>query len=190
MKRLLFALLFPAALAAQTPARSWLDRPLVNWNASVTRVPRAAANEEPVAEVAKRCDLQVKKTTSGERAVSDAGWLPFYLFDRQIVQGDVEIIGGLSGADGMCRPAGYNVFVFVGGRFAGTLSPELMTSRVDGSAGAVRLSAEGTIAAEFTRYIDPDPLCCPSGRVTVRYQIDRKSASPIVVPVAVQPTRR
>ena len=190
MKPLLIAMLLPIALAAQTPARSWLDRPLVNWNSSAHRMPSAPANEEPIADVGKRCDVKPKRTTSGERAVTDAGWLPFYLFDRQIVQGDVEIIGGLAGADCLCRPADYNVFVFVAGRFAGTLSPDLMTSRLDGSIGAVRLSEEGTIAAEFTRYVDPDPLCCPSGRVTVRYQLDRRSTPPVVVPVAAQPTRR
>jgi len=52
----------------------------------------------------------------------------------------------MTAADGMCRPAHFNVFVFVGGRFAGTLSPQLMTSRLDASIGALR------IAAEFARY--------------------------------------
>ena len=113
------------------------------------------------------------------------------MFDRQIVQRDVDIVGGLAGVDGMCRPVDYNVFVFVGGQLAGTLSPAEMFSRTDGSiGGAIRLAEDDTIAAEFARYAESDPLCCPTGRVTVRYRIDRKATPPVVVPVSTQPTRR
>ena len=119
------------------------------------------------------------------------GWLPFHTFDRQIVQRDVEILGGLAGADGMCRPVDFNVFVFVGGQLAGTLSPADMVSRTDASiAGGIRLADDDTIAAEFARYSETDALCCPTGRVTVRYRIDRKATPPVVVPVGLQPTRR
>jgi hypothetical protein len=148
-------------------------------------------NGETISEIAKRCGLlPVLRGTPGERAVADAGWLPFHMFDRQIVQRDVEIVGGMAGADGMCRPADFNVFVFVNGKLAGTLSPEDMVSRLDGSISVVRLADDDTIAAEFARYAVPDPLCCPSARVTVRYRIDRKTTLPVVVPVSVQPTRR
>jgi hypothetical protein len=113
------------------------------------------------------------------------------MFDRQVAQRDVEIVGGLAGVDGMCRPVDFNVFVFVAGRFAGTLSPGDMSSRNDGSiAGGIRLADDDTIAADFARYAESDPLCCPSGRVTVRYRIDRKATPPVVVPVSVQATRR
>jgi hypothetical protein len=111
------------------------------------------------------------------------------MFDRQLVQRDVELIGGLAGVDGMCRPSAFNIFVFVGGTFAGTLSPADMYSRTDGSiGGAIRL-ADDDIAAEFARYADTDALCCPSGRVTVRYRIDRKVSPPVVVPVNARVTR-
>ena len=103
---------------------------------------------------------------------------------------NVEIIGGLAGADGMCRPTSYNVFVFVNGQLAGTLSPEPMDSRTDGSiGGAIRLAPDDTIDAGFARYTDKDPLCCPSSHVTVRYRIDRKVTPPVVVPVSVRVTR-
>ena len=86
-------------------------------------------------------------------------------------------------------PAGlYNLFVFVGGTFAGVLSPTPMTSRLDGSSGAVRLPLPN-ITAEFARYTTTDPLCCPSSRVTVRYRIDRSAAGPVVAPVEVRTTR-
>lgn len=186
------ALLFGAVVAAQPPEPTWLDRPMSNWNVSGRAMRRAAIDGETIADIAKRCALlPVKRNTLGERMVADAGWLPFHMFDRQIVQRDVEILGGLAGADGMCRPVDFNVFVFVGGQLAGTLSPTDMASRTDGSiAGGIRLADDDTIAAEFARYVETAPLCCPSGRVTVRYRIDRKATPPVVVPVGVQPTRR
>lgn len=88
-----------------------------------------------------------------------------------------------------CRPMDFNVFVFVGGQLAGTLSPLLMMSRGDGAIGAVRLAPDDTIAAEFARYADRDALCCPSGRVTVRYHIDRNGPLAVVVPVSMRATR-
>jgi LppP/LprE lipoprotein len=91
-------------------------------------------------------------------------------------------------ADEACLPAVYHLFVFVGGRFAGTLSPVPMSSRLDGSAGAVRLSPP-LISAEFARYAGDDPPCCPSSRVTVRYRVDRLPAGPVVVPIEVRTTR-
>ena len=190
--RIASALLLGAVVAAQTPEPTWLDRPMSNWNVSGRAMPRAAINGETIAEISKRCALlPVMRSTSGERMVADAGWLPFHMFDRQIVQRDVEILGGLAGADGMCRPVDFNVFVFVGGHLAGTLSPAEMVSRTDASiAGGIRLADDDTIAAEFARYIETDALCCPTGRVTVRYRIDRKATPPVVVPVGLQPTRR
>jgi LppP/LprE lipoprotein len=192
LKVITIALLFTTAAVAQAPEPTWLDRPLSNWNKAATTLPRAVPNGETIAEAMKRCgDLRTLRNTPAERALADAGWLPFHMFDRQILQRDVEIVGGLAGVDGMCRPIDFNVFVFVAGRFAGTLSPGEMSSRNDGSiAGGIRLAEDDTIAAEFARYAESDPLCCPSGRVTVRYRIDRKALSAVVVPVSTQPTRR
>ena len=185
------ALLFATAALAQTAEPTWLDRPLSNWNKAAMTLPRAVPNGERMAETMKRCaDMRTLRSTPGERALAEAGWVPFHLFDRQMMQRDVEIVGGLAGADGMCRPVDFNAFVFVGGRFAGTLSPGEMSSRNDGSVAAIRLAEDDTIAAEFARYAESDPLCCPSGRVTVRYRIDRKAVPPVVVPVSTQPTRR
>jgi hypothetical protein len=192
IKAITIVVLAMGTLAAQTPQQMWLDRPLANWNAPGRTMPRAKGFEETTAGIAKRCAFQPgAATTPGEQEVAAAGWLPFHMFDRRIVQGDVEIVGGLAAADGMCRPDMFNVFVFVAGKLAGTLSPEVMRPRSDGSiGGAVRLAGDGTIAAEFARYTEPDPLCCPSTRVTVRYHIDRTSGAPVVVPVAIAPTRR
>lgn len=183
-------LLFLPSLAAESGEPSWLDRPLASWTTAERAVPRVAIEPETRSDIIERCKLPLHRNTSGERALADAGWMPFHMFDRQIVERDVEIVGGLAGVDGMCRPSAFNVFVFVGGRLAGTLSPARMSSRTDGSiGGAIRLAGDD-IAAEFVRYTDADALCCPSGRVTVRYRIDRTASPPVVVPVSARVTRR
>ncbi len=188
---IVFALFLGGVLLAQTPAPTWLDRPLSNWNAAGRAIPVAKPEDESLAELSQRCSYSpLLDTTAGERALVKAGWVPFRMFDRQIVQRDVEIIGGLAGADGMCRPMDFNPFVFVNGRFAGTLSPQQMDSRTDGSiGGAIRLSQDDTVDAGFGRYTETDPLCCPSSHLTVRYRIDRQATAPVVVPVSVRTTR-
>ena len=182
--------LFAGPVYAQAPAGGWLDRPLANWNTPGRAVPRAVPVNGTLAETAKRCGFpEVLRETPGQRALAEAGWRPFLLFDRAIAQRDVEIIGGLAGADGMCRPLNFNAFVFVNGRLAGTLSPSDMNSRTDSSIGVVRLAEDDTIAAEFSRFTQTDALCCPSGRVSVRYRIDRTATPPVVVPVSVRALR-
>lgn len=180
------------APSAQSPsAASWLDRPLTNWNKAGDPVPKAPASDEPTESAINRCQLKPPRSTTAERAVESAGWIPFWNVDQQLVRDEVEVVGGMRSADGMCRPVAYNLFVFVGGRFAGVLSPITMASRLDGSSGAVRMALP-LIAAEFARYTSADPLCCPSSRVTVRYRIDRidrTSDGPLVVPMEVRATR-
>jgi hypothetical protein len=174
--------------AAQNSPTSWLDRALASWNTAGDPVPIAPAADEAKQSVVTRCQLTPPRSTSAERAVDAAGWIPFWNFDQQLVREDVEIVGGMRGADGMCRPVLYNLFVFVGGRFAGVLSPTSMASRLDSSSGVVRLPLP-IITAEFARYTATDALCCPSLRVTVRYRIDRTAAGSVVAPVEVRTTR-
>ena len=180
-------LMLPAGAAQDTPA-SWLDRPLSNWNRPAATVPVAPATEEPIAAVISRCKLQPPESTTAERAVKSAGWIPFWNVDQQLVRDDVEIVSGMRAADGMCRPETYQLFVFVSGRFAGTLSPTPMNARQDASSGVVRL-APPVISTEFARYGKTDPLCCPSSRVTVRYSIERAAEGPLVVPTEIRTTR-
>jgi hypothetical protein len=151
-------------------------------------VPAAPKAGESNASIISRCMLTPPRTTKAERAVEAAGWIPFWNVDQQLVRDDVEIVGGMRGADGMCRPATYNLFVFVGDRFAGLLSPTSMASRLDSSSGVVRIALPN-ITADFARFTSTDPLCCPSSRVTVRYRIDRTPAGAVVVPVEVRSTR-
>jgi LppP/LprE lipoprotein len=176
---------------AQAPPASWLDRPLVNWNRAGDKVPappEAAAGGESRSAIVSRCKLTPPQSTLAERALDGAGWIPFWNFDQQLVREDVEIVGGMRGADGMCRPTIYNLFVFVGGRFAGVLSPTAMTSRLDSSAGAVRMPLPN-ITADFARYTSTDPLCCPAAHVRVTYRVERSAAGPLVVAAEVRPTR-
>ncbi len=189
-----FALvLVPAQVAAQAPKAPqgiWLDeQPLGSWNTSEAPVPMAPDVDEERGRLLERCRLTSQADTTAASAVAAAGWIPFRLFDREIVNGDVEVIGGMAGADGMCRPAPLNAFVFVGGRFAGTLSPVPMVSREDGSIGPVRLMDNQLISAEFVRYAASDPLCCPSSRVAVRFRIDRSGPHPVVTPMDVRKIR-
>jgi hypothetical protein len=177
------ALVLSVSARAQ-PSASWLDRPLVNWN----REPLSIGSGRPAGRVDAKCPA-LNPSTPPESAVKAAGLVPFLNFDQRLVREDVEIVGGAGGVDTSCAPVDYNLFVFVGGRFAGTLSPVAMVSRQDGSSGAVRILSADTISAEFARYTNKDSECCPSARMTVRYRIERSGRQPVVVPVDVRTTR-
>ena len=187
MTRILFGLAALSAIvattSAQAPPASWLDRPSrpgTRPGAIRARGSRDQNVNESRESIVKRCRLTPPRSTAAERAVDAAGWIPFWNFDRQLVRDDVEIVGGMRGADGMCRPASYNIFVFVGGRFAGLLSPTHMTSRLDSSSGVVRLQPSG-ITAEFARYTSSDPLMLSLLAREVTYRIDRAPSGPVVV---------
>jgi hypothetical protein len=176
--------------SGQTPPASWLDRAPANWNRANGPVPTAPNEKggDSRAEIISRCKLTPPHATTAERAVDAAGWIPFWNFDQQLTRDDVEVVGGMRGADGMCRPSAYNLFVFVGGRFAGTLSPNPMASRADSSSGAVRLPLPN-VTADFARYTSTDALCCPSAHVRVTYRVDRTAAGPVIVPEEIKTTR-
>lgn len=100
----------------------------------------------------------------------------------------ITVIWALSGYDGMCRPWGYQVFVFVDGVLAGSMSPRPMDARTDASLFSVqllsRLAGPDPLVATFERYAGSDPLCCPSRRTMVRYRIDRFQGAPLLIPVS------
>jgi hypothetical protein len=167
----------------------WLDRPLTNWNRPGAAVPRARQGPA-AAEVLRRCPpAGAQPSSAAARQLSAAGWLPFLPLDREIVHDDIEILGAMSDADGMCRPMGYQLFVFVGGAFAGTLSPQPMDSRADQSSGPLRILEDDVVQADFSRFTSSDALCCPSAHVAVRYKIDRHQTPPLVVPTGLRRPR-
>jgi hypothetical protein len=122
--------------------------------------------------------------------VADAGWAPFGPAPRE--SGTVVILG-MTAVDGMCRPLGFQAFMFVDGHFAGTLSPVPMDSRTDGVESRIELTGPADLTVEFSRYAATDPLCCPSGLSRVTYRIERPGpgSDPVLVPVqvATTPTR-
>jgi hypothetical protein len=166
---------------------SWLDRPLEGWNAAGRALPGAPSGGEGRDRLVARCKLEPLRQTHADQALAEVGWIPLPHSGRTLVREDVEILDGIAAMDRSCDPSDFNTFVFVGGRFAGTLSPALMGARRDGLAGAIRIVAADAITVDFARYRDTDPDCCPSAHVSVRFRIDR--TVPLVEPVSLQRTR-
>jgi hypothetical protein len=168
------------ATAQTTP--SWLDAAPRAFNTPGAGIPRAPAPTPD--SPPDRCRRGERPATGPEESqVTAAGWgLETYWPTQRA--GDIALVTATANYDGMCRPAGYNVFAFVGARFAGTLSPEPMISRLDGAlVQTPTVGADRRIAASFTRYAPSDPLCCPSrGHTRVTYRVDAAAAGPAVVP--------
>jgi hypothetical protein len=180
---LVTAALFLLAQSASAVSGDWLDKPLSGWNRTGASLPTAPEPKgDPPTD--PRCAGPVRgPETPAERAVTAAGW---FLFGKARISGATTVLLAEAPVDGMCRPWDYQAFVFVGGRFAGTLSPALMDSRADGALTEVRLLSPTEVEAVFLRYVDTDPLCCPSRLSSVRYRVERRAEGPAVSPVSVQ----
>jgi LppP/LprE lipoprotein len=173
--------LFIQPASAQSGA--WLDQRLSPWNIPGALLPAAPAPKGD-APSDPRCAGTVRQPqTPQERALVSAGW---FLFGRAQASGVRTILLAEASVDGMCRPWDYQAFVFVGLRFAGTLSPTLMDSRTDGALSEVRFTARGQIEAVFLRYAAADPLCCPSRLSIVRYHVELPATLPRVMPGSVR----
>lgn len=154
----------------------WLDAPRTQWNAVGMRVP-AAPPMDPATD--PRCGQQERPSELPEDAdVVAAGW---HLFGSYEGGWGITLVKGLSGYDGMCRPLGFNEFVFVGGTFAGTIAPTPMDSRTDGVVSQVGLRGPAELSASFARYKATDPLCCPSDSTFVTYTVNRTPTGPVLV---------
>ena len=177
------ALVLAMALAPRTAVaqESWLNAPLAGWNQAGQAMPPAPPGNLALAD--PRC-LQLNRPpqTPEDRAVTAAGWT---LHGPYTGGWGAVMVEGLTDYDGMCRPVGYQYFVFVDGTFAGTVSPLPMAARTDGAVQDVRIGLSGEISATFVRYAPDDPLCCPSRpSVLVRYRLDRTPAGPVLAPQA------
>lgn len=117
----------------------------------------------------------------------DAGWM--LIGDYRAGWG-IKTILGVTDFDGMCRPTGFQTFVFADGVYAGTVSPISMDSRTDGAAVQVTLQGRDRVSVIFVRYADADALCCPSRTSVATYQVDRSDTQPVLVltSVATNPT--
>jgi uncharacterized lipoprotein YbaY len=172
---------FSTSTIQERLSSSWLDRPLANWNANSSElpVPLVAVNK---ADIRFRCpDLVREPDRPSERELARAGWL---LYGSAQSYGLARVITALSGVDGMCRPLGYQVFVFWDGRYAGTLSPAPMDSRTNGALTHYHLVSASRISAEIARYKDADAACCPSRISYVSYEITGDTAG-LVGPVEI-----
>jgi hypothetical protein len=154
----------------------WLDSSPALWNR-----PRRAVGKAPKVdwdEIPEMCRSEPRSPrTREERAVVRAGWL--LILSHQIR--DVMVVTGAADLDGMCRPNEYQDFVFVNGKYAGTLSPKTMGARSDGSSVKVSFPSKREILAEFDRYRREDPLCCPSRISEARYEISEEEGKPVVI---------
>src|SRR5690242_10675143 len=174
---LLLTCSFPAVAFADA---SRLDQPATNGNHLGMRIPQAPPMDP---STNPRCLPQGRPTeTDADQALTAAGWT---LFSSYQAGWGTYVVRALSGYDGMCRPLGYNVFVFVDGDFAGTLSPAAMDSRTDGAGDVQFFASKDNIVGQFRRYTPADPLCCPSGTASVTYQVNRTPSGAVVVPESV-----
>lgn len=181
------AILLMPGVSAQT-GTLWLDRPMTSWTS--TALPAAPAGSEAPSALERRCGSSSLLTATSAESVRSAGWAPFLHFDRAIARDDVEVIGGMTAAATPgCEPTTFNLFVFVGGKFAGTISPIVMGQGRDGVVGAVRITGADAVTAEFARYVKSDTQCCPSSRVRVTYRIERAGSQPTLVPLDVRTLR-
>ena len=79
----------------------------------------------------------------------------FFRWTVESARATSRFLAGMADADGMCRPLGYQLFVFVGGSFAGTLSPLPMDSRADQSSGGWP-APDDIVSADFSRFTSSD----------------------------------
>jgi hypothetical protein len=180
-----FLAIVPIAVVAQDqPAGTWLDSAPVEWSPPGASFPKAPQDVEKniSPEYCKTHERPIR--LKEERVVAGAGWMVFASFQGK---DGLTVVGGALSQDGMCRPDPYQYFVFVRGKFAGTLSPRLMRARSDGSVNKVSFAARGRIVATFSRYTSVDPLCCPSRLSEVTYEIREESGGrPFVILVSVR----
>ncbi|MCK8496364.1 LppP/LprE family lipoprotein [Myxococcus fulvus] len=174
--------------APQASGSAWVDKqPLASWNVSGATLPKAPRGDGQSLRTGPCAKLARKPTTASDRAVVKAGWT---LLGALQVYDTTEVITAAAEGDGQCRAMGYQVFVFVDGRFAGTLSPEPMSDRFDGALGDVRPVDAKSLSGAVRRYSDEDPLCCPSRQASVDYEIRPGPKGPVVTATSAttQPT--
>jgi hypothetical protein len=130
---------------------------------SIPRAPQGAGTADP------RCRTLARPAESAaDKRLNEQGW---DLVGAYQGGWGILVLQGAASYDGMCRPQAYQEFVFVRGAFAGTLSPEPMDSRADGSLNRVTLQSDRRLVAEYARYTRSDALCCPSRTTSVVFEI-------------------
>jgi hypothetical protein len=151
----------------QSRVVSWLDQAKpASWNTPGMSIPTPPPKE---GAVDPRCRTAARPVElEADRRLQAKGW---DLFGEYEGGWQTVVIRATANYDGMCRPLQYQVFVFVRGVFAGTLSPKPMDSRTDGALSSVSLQSNGRLAAEYLRYATTDALCCSSRTTAVEFEI-------------------
>jgi hypothetical protein len=169
------------SLAFAQAASSWLDRPMTGWNEPGKALPPSDLAADARTALDRRCGSTALASSAPAAAIRSAGWVPALHLDQVLARNDIEIMAGMTAASPGCEPTLFNLFVFAGGTFAGTVSPAMMAPSRDGMAGAVRFTGADAITVEFARYTPADTECCPSSRVRVTYRIEKAGAGPVLV---------
>lgn len=174
----------PVAGAAHADG-AWLDAPLQNWNVPGQDVPPAPPTPY---EPDPRCvALARQPETVEDSQVEKQGWKLVGMYSGGW---GLKVVTGATQFDGMCRPVGFQTFVFQHGVFAGTISPEIMDSRSDGVVFDVQIrpravGGSSQLTASFARFTPQDPLCCASARADLEFEVGVDGGKPILKPLKV-----
>jgi hypothetical protein len=144
-------------------------------------IPMSPLSEEAQLALEKRCGTPRTASPESIAALRQGRWVPFLHLDQAIARSGIEVVGGMTAASPGCEPERFNLFVFVNGSFAGTVSAAAMTASRDRAAGAVRITGADTFTVEFARYLPGDSECCPSSRERVSYRIEKTGNGPALV---------
>ena len=182
--RTTFFVTFVAAISGQPSEKPlWLDTKPKQWNRAGSSIPKVkkAFGEADIKDLKNRCDASRQRPNADSpevRTVAGRGWT---VFKSQSDFHGIVIVSAQQDYDGMCRPIGYQDFVFVNGVFAGTLSPKSMNAREDGASINESFPGDGKISVDFVRYAQKDPLCCPSRISEAAFEIQTVGGNPVVV---------
>jgi hypothetical protein len=177
-------LLIAAALGAGAQPRQktfWLDAAPKQWNRPGSAIPKArrlfGKDDQTFLEQC-RASILANANLPEQRAVAEKGWM---LIATTRDGRGVTVVSGTQDFDGMCRPVDYQDFVFMEGKYAGTTSPRLMSSRGDGASSRIGFPAPEKMSVEFVRYSERDPLCCPSRISEASYEIEDREGKPVAI---------
>jgi len=146
-----------------------------------TSLPASSLDAGSHTALEKRCGTAKTASPESVSALQRARWVPFLHLDQVIARNGIEVVGGMTAATPGCEPESFNLFVFVDGAFAGTLSRTAMTPSRNSVAGAVRITGADSLTVEFATFTASDAACCPSSRERVSYLIDKKGAGATLV---------
>jgi hypothetical protein len=152
-------------------------------------VPASSLSADAHAALEKRCGIPKSASPESIAALRRSRWVPFLHLDQAISRSGIEVVGGMTAATAGCVPESFNLFVFVDGSFAGTVSRVAMSPSRDGAAGAVRITGPDTLTVEFARYLPGDAECCPSSRERASYRIEKTGAGPTLVAAGTRQVR-